>query len=151
MDLTCVFKPAKIGVSIRAAVSRWLAVLVRRLERIGIKAVSFARDRGAEESWYDRTGNLRSSIGYVVVSDGAVTSKYGFTAVSGPDGGGGEGASEGERFAVRLASEHPTGYALIIVAGMDYAVFVEAMENKDVLASAELFLRKEIQAMTARL
>lgn len=43
------------------------------------------------------------------------------------------------------------GYALVVVAGMNYAEFVEAMENKNVLASAELFARKELPGMMSKL
>jgi hypothetical protein len=44
-----------------------------------------------------------------------------------------------------LASLYAETYALAVVAAMDYASFVEARDNKDVLASTELWARGEIQ------
>lgn len=40
-----------------------------------------------------------------------------------------------------LAKEYSQVYALVVVAAMNYADFVEAKENKDVLASTELWAR----------
>ena len=34
---------------------------------------------------------------------------------------------------------------LIVVAGMEYAVYVEAMDNKDVLASTQLWAEKYVE------
>ena len=50
-----------------------------------------------------------------------------------------------------LSKKFANGYALVVVAGMNYAEFVEAMENKNVLASAELFARKELPGMMSKL
>ena len=43
-----------------------------------------------------------------------------------------------------LAKEYSQVYALVVVAAMNYADFVEAKENKDVLASAELWARSVV-------
>lgn len=43
-----------------------------------------------------------------------------------------------------LAKEYSQVYALVVVAAMNYADFVEAKENKDVLASTELWARSVI-------
>lgn len=43
-----------------------------------------------------------------------------------------------------LASKYAETYALVVVAAMEYADFVEAMKNKDVLASTELWAKREI-------
>ena len=120
------------------------------LNFIGLKAVSFIRDRSTAESWEDQTGNLRSSIGYVIVRDGQILNKGGFGKVTGKTASDVDGSSEGSSYAERLARNYPTGYALIIVAGMNYAAYVEAKENKDVLASGELFLKKEMAQLVER-
>lgn len=52
---------------------------------------------------------------------------------------------------LRNCLKFANGYALVVVAGMNYAEFVEAMENKNVLASAELFARKELPGMMSKL
>lgn len=43
-----------------------------------------------------------------------------------------------------LAKEYSQVYALVVVAAMNYADFVEAKENKDVLASTELWARSVV-------
>lgn len=43
-----------------------------------------------------------------------------------------------------LAKEYSQVYALVVVAAMNYAGFVEAKENKDVLASTELWARSVV-------
>ena len=85
-------------------------------------------------SYTDQTGNLRSSIGYVVVKDGIIvengkSQKY-------LEGTLGEG--EGVKFARQLAADAPRkGIVLIVSAGMNYAAYVEA-RGYNVLTSAEL-------------
>lgn len=43
-----------------------------------------------------------------------------------------------------LVKEYSQVYALVVVAAMNYADFVEAKENKDVLASTELWARSVV-------
>ena len=43
-----------------------------------------------------------------------------------------------------LAKEYSQVYALVVVAAINYADFVEAKENKDVLASTELWARSVV-------
>lgn len=43
-----------------------------------------------------------------------------------------------------LAKEYSQVYALVVVAAMNYADFVEAKENKNVLASTELWARSVV-------
>ena len=43
-----------------------------------------------------------------------------------------------------LAKEYSQVYAVVVVAAMNYADFVEAKENKDVLASTELWARSVV-------
>lgn len=123
---------------------------VNDLDILGQKSIKFIRNRSGDESWFDQSGNLRSSIGYVIVHDGTIIGSGGFQKVNGPNRGETttEGSKEGRNFAESLAAKYPSGYALIVVAGMEYASYVEAMENKDVLASGEIFLRKEVDALT---
>ena len=123
------------------------SVIIRNLRRLGEQTVAYARNRAGEESWYDQTGNLRSSIGYVVGKDGEVIGSGGFSQVL----NGSEGSSEGKQFAMELANELAGKYFLIVVAGMDYASYVEEMENKDVLASANLLAQEELPKMTKRI
>ena len=61
------------------------------------------------------------------------------------------GVRKGKALIEELSKKFANGYALVVVAGMNYAEFVEAMENKNVLASAELFARKELPGMMSKL
>jgi len=113
---------------------------VRMLARLGEECVNEARDRPQEVSWNDQTGNLRSSIGYKIMSNGKILFLSGFPKVH----LGQFGSEEGKRVIRELSKRNIAGYSLIIVAGMIYAPSVEAMENKCVLASAELNARKKL-------
>lgn len=93
------------------------------------------RDRSAKESWIDHTGNLRSSIGFAVYEQGSKFMESAFSQVlSGTDG-----SVKGKKMINDLAKEYSRVYALVVVAGMEYAGDVEALESKDVLASTKLW------------
>lgn len=116
--------------------------LIRRLQWLGNKCVKEARTSG---NYTDRTGNLRSSIGYVVLCDGyPVTSPKGFR-------GKGDGAKEGEEALSRAISDAPQqGCVLIVVAGMHYAHYVAAL-GYDVLDSAEVLAKREVPKILDKL
>lgn len=120
---------------------------VRALSYLGELCVIEARNRPQEISWYDRSGNLRSSIGYAIIHNGKILEYSDFTQVQ----QGNEGVRKGKALIEELSKKFANGYALVVVAGMNYAEFVEAMENKNVLASAELFARKELPGMMSKL
>lgn len=122
-------------------------LVIRALSMLGEQCVRYARERSAQDSWIDRTGNLRSSIGYVIVKGGRIVSMSSFDTVK----GGGEGSSTGKKLAEYLGTMFPNDYVLVVVAGMNYAEYVEAMDNKDVLASPELFARKNLPGMLSKL
>lgn len=111
--------------------------IFKALAKLGEECVAKVRDRSQEESWFDQTGNLRSSIGYAIYDHGIEQIKSSFSVVK----NGGQGASEGRKALENLAREYSRVYALVVVAGMNYAQFVEARDNKDVLASTELWAR----------
>lgn len=106
--------------------------IIKVLSYVGEKCVTEARDRTQEESWFDQTGNLRSSIGYVIYHNGVEVKTSSFQEVK----NGSDGPKYGKTLAEQIASEHLTGYVLIVVAGMHYADYVEAKDNKNVLASS---------------
>lgn len=110
------------------------------LSYLGEACVKRIRDRSAEESWIDQTGNLRSSIGYAIYSFGKKEIQSAFGVVK----NGTEGSSEGKKMVEELASKYSDTYALVVIAAMEYAEFVEAIESKDVLASTEQYAKKEL-------
>lgn len=54
---------------------------VRALSYLGELCVIEARNRPQEISWYDRSGNLRSSIGYAIIHNGKILEYSDFTQV----------------------------------------------------------------------
>lgn len=110
------------------------------LNYLGMQCVKRIRDRSGEESWYDQTGNLRSSIGYAIYSYGLKQIESSFDSVL----GGSEGSQKGRKMVEELASRYSDTYALVVVAAMEYADFVEAIESKDVLASTEIYAKREV-------
>lgn len=138
---------SKINYAIIAEAKRVNRLTVRALSYLGELCVIEAKDRPQESSWFDQSGNLRSSIGYVIVHNGKIVKYSEFNQVK----QGTDGIKEGKELAKELAKQYTSGYALIVVAGMNYAELVEAMDNKNVLASAELFARSELPNMMAKL
>lgn len=84
--------------------------------------------------WKDDTGNLRSSIGYTVYEHGKQQILSAFEVVR----NGHEGREKGIALAEELARKYSNTFVLVVVAGVDYASYVEACKNRDVLASATL-------------
>lgn len=108
--------------------------IILRFRQIGEECVKVARDSGR---YNDITGNLRSSIGYVILYDGKPVQYGAPKQYSGKKGNGELGAAAAESLLQRLQSKFPWGIVLIVCAGMNYAAYVEYHEDKDVLHSAE--------------
>ena len=115
--------------------------MINAFAKLGEECVARIRDRSEEESWIDHTANLRSSIGYAVYDHGSRTIESAFATV----GRGSEGSEEGKKMVKEIADEYSKVFALVVVAAMNYADFVEANENKDVLASTELWARSVVE------
>lgn len=147
MGIKLVTSESAIHDAILKEMDRVNRLTLRALSYLGEKCVIEARDRSLEESWIDRTGNLRSSIGYVIASGGEIIKYSDFTVVK----NGSEGPETGKTLAEEIARKYRSGYALVVVAGMNYAEYVEAMDNKVVLASAELFARQQLPSMMQKL
>lgn len=98
--------------------------MVQTLQFIGERFVNDARVNG---NYTDRTGNLRSSIGYIILKDGIVL-KNNFR-------GKAIGVAKARDFALSVARIYGTGFVLIGVAGMEYAAAVEA-KGFDVITSS---------------
>lgn len=118
--------------ALERATAQMIDQLVQVLRYVGEAAVNDAREFG---SYKDQTGNLRSSVGYVIVRDGQIVGNSGFdrvleTATDGP--------LAGSRLAEKLAADYDVGQiALIVVAGMHYAIYVTA-KGYNVINSAEI-------------
>lgn len=120
---------------------------IRALSKLGEQCVTKIRDRAGDKSWYDQTGNLRSSVGYVIAHNKNIIQYSSFNQVK----QGSEGVKTGKDLAEELAKKYSNNYVLIVVAGMNYAEFVEAMDNKDVLASTKLWVKEQVPLMLEKL
>ena len=138
---------SEVEAYLKAEAERIQKLTIRALANLGEQCVSLARDRTPELSWIDRTGNLRSSIGYIITHNGNIVQYSDFQQVK----QGSEGVKTGRNFAEKIAKQFSSEYVLVVVAGMNYAEYVEAMDNKDVLATPELFANKELPKMFERL
>ena len=147
MGITMKTKMSDINKLIMSEIDRVELLTVRALSRLGDECVKVARDRTPEASWIDRTGNLRSSIGYVIANNGKVIHYSDFKQVK----QGNEGTKVGKDLATEIVNRTVGDYVLVVVAGMNYAEFVEARDNKDVLATPELFAKKELPKMMEKL
>lgn len=121
--------------------------MVNGLSFLGEQCIVKIRDRAQSESWIDRTGNLRTSIGYAVSDHGKSVIESQFKQVL----QGTEGATAGKNLLEQLVPLYSQIYALIVVAGMSYADQVEAIESKDVLASTELWAKKKIDSYVEKI
>lgn len=111
-------------------VERITSALIYNLCAVGEQILNQAR---STNSYKDQTGNLRSSIGYVVAVDGEVVQSSSFEVVK----DGADGSRDGKSYALDLVKQFPEGIVLIVVAGMNYASYVSA-KGYDVLDSSEV-------------
>lgn len=92
----------------------------------------------------DQTSNLKGSIGGVVLKNGTPISYAGFNGTA-------EGATEGKDYLSTLVSGNPKGYVIIVVAGMNYATYVENYHTLNVLKKTELKMQRELPKLLNRL
>ena len=95
--------------------------------------------------YQDQSSNLKSSIGGVVLKNGIPVSYKGF------EGAGDSGPDTGKAFLDTLISQAGSGYVLILVAGMEYATYVENYYGLNVLKKSELRMRTELPKELNRL
>lgn len=135
MGITPNFTPADIKAELERRANLIEDKIIERLIYLGEQCVTVARNIPPEIGFIDRTGNLRSSIGYVVYAHGKEV------AASFP-GSESEGVNAGKKTAKDVGSGIQ-GYVLVVVAGMEYATYVEST-GRDVLTSAESFAKQNV-------
>lgn len=143
MPIRQITPKSQIDAYIKERMNRLKQAIIYNLCVVGEKVRNEALDNG---SYTDRTKNLRSSVGYIVVVDGQV---YKMSAFGKPDGNN-EGRSTGMSYARALAGKFPKGIVLIVVAGMKYASYVSA-KGYNVLDSSELLADQLVPKMLKKL
>lgn len=151
MSIEMVTPRAAIQAMLLRKTQRVRMAIAKQLCVIGEKVLKELRRVGRPNDYTDRTGNLRSSTGYVVAIDGQVLRKSTFETV----GSGGDGGAVGSAFADQLVAQHNRGIVLIVVAGKNYAKYVQAKRN--VLDSGKVLaqqlvaeLQQKINNITSR-
>lgn len=117
---------------------------INTLDYVGLECVKEARLNG---KYKDQTGNLRSSIGYVILENGKPIKKSGFSKVKGTAT---DAQTKSNSLINKLAATYNRGLVLVVVAGMDYAAYVEA-RGYNVLNSAETLAKKIVPQMLKEL
>lgn len=135
--------------TIRSRFEKFLQAIERqqieKLQYLGELCVKHAKLVPPDVGFTDQTGNLRSSIGYMVFKNGvAIHEGYSQTKE------GSEGVRAGQRLAKKVGSKFPQGLVLVVTAGMNYAVHVES-KGHDVLTSAESLARQELPKMIEKM
>lgn len=153
MGIKARFTPQEIRDALQREVRKQERRIVSMLNYVGQTVVNEIR-AGQISNWIDHTKNLRSSIGYVVCLDGVPQNMSAFEQMPAAEIGNGEtqsGSVEGRQFIQSLVPLFPKGIALIVVAGMEYASYVEKLENKTVLAQGEIEAKKMVDKMIQEL
>ena len=132
---------AAIAAFLQKSINALQNAVATALSKLGDECIVRIRDRSANESWIDHTGNLRSSIGFAVYEQGKKFMESTFSQVL----SGTEGSSKGKKMIDELAKEYSRVYALVVVAGMEYAGEVEAIESKDVLSSTRTWATSVVE------
>lgn len=104
------------------------------LEALEAACLKVVEDAKGISTYTDRTGNLRSSIGYVIMQDGKEIVNN-FEAMPGPKGDGVDGMNKGLQVARDAAKSFPASIIAVVCAGESYAVYVEA-RGLDVLTGS---------------
>jgi hypothetical protein len=115
-------------------------VILNVLNYVGMDCLKDGRLHG---NYTDRTGNLRSSIGYMVLDWGKVYRQSMIEQTL----EGADGQADGLAFMNKLIPDNSDGLVLIVVAGRNYAAYVEALENFNVLSHTELYGKRVVKEM----
>lgn len=120
--------------------------IIRVMKYVGEMTVNEAR---TNKTYQDRTANLRNSTGYVIVVNGKVISENFKNSASAAAETDLDGKKIGRDFAHSLASNYPD-IALIVVAGMNYAAYVES-KGFNVITSAEQLAKVKVPMLLKQL
>lgn len=119
---------------------------IARLQRLGEMCLVEAR---TNKGYMMQTGALLSSTGYEVFVDGVAIHSQ-FDAASGAESNAAEtGIKSGQSIAESIG-KGTKGIALVVVAGKNYAAYVEA-KGYNVLSSAEHLAERELPRMLEKL
>lgn len=121
-----------INIDFQKIKEQYIEKAVQKFIEVGEECIKEARDNG---SYQDQSGNLRNSVGYCVLLNGEVK---------------GQKVSHLNKKTIdEVSQKYPKDLVLIVVAGMNYAVYVE-VKGYNVLSSAELKAEKILKTVFRR-
>jgi len=126
-----------------------VAGLTDELSQLGESAVTYSKDN---KGYRDRTANLKNSISYELFLDGELITTY-IGQIPKPDA-----VKDGQHVVKTIIDTYagkpgvvaPKGFSLIVVAGMDYARYVED-KGYNVLYLTKEYLRDEMKKILQRI
>lgn len=130
MSIKLTFPSDLITGRVKALQERIEKATFKELQEMGEKLVTYAKN---QHNYKDQSGNLTNSIGYAIIKrqEGVIFSSMDYVQ-------GFPEAVDATQEAMReFAKQIGSSYALIIVAGMNYAEYVEA-KGYNVILPAEL-------------
>ena len=169
MKLTPKFNVADLMKGVRSEIEKMEQLIITKLNRVGLQFVINARSKVSSKeykdalgsmshakgmrraelgpdspSFTDRTGNLRSSIGYKIFQNGISVSENFEKSGKGSDPE--KGVQKAKDFADEVArnTDFNTGFLLVCVAGMEYAVYVEGY-GYDVITGSSLLAENDLK------
>lgn len=119
---------------------------IKRLERLGEECLTEAR---RSKTYMMQTGALLSSTGYMIFLDGLALHNR-FDAASGAESAAAsKGIKTGQTLAEAIGKK-TKGVALVVVAGMEYAEYVEA-KGYNVLSTANHLAQQRLPQVLQKL
>lgn len=135
---------------IRQRLDRFLIEVVKKqitqLQYLGEMCLIEARNN---KGYMMQTGALLSSTGYMIFVDGVALHNQ-FDAASGAESNAAQNGIKAGQSLAESVGKQTKGIALVVVAGMNYAAYVEA-KGYNVLSSAEHLAQRELPRMLEKL
>lgn len=121
-------------------VNRIELAIISRFQYIGETFVVNARIKTKQEGGFGNiTGNLRSSIGYIILKNGK-TLKENYEV----SGTGSKGLQTAKALMREIKAKFNTGYVLVVIAGMNYAAAVES-RGLDVITGSSKIAEEDLR------
>ena len=103
--------------NINRRIDKWVVSIEQRIIwTLAMVGESFVNDARSTQTYQDQTGNLRSSIGYIIAKDGVIIQENVECKA--------EGVAQARNIAREVLRDNSKGFILIVVAGMEYACAV---------------------------
>ena len=143
-------KPKFTHADVQKRLDAFLAMVkkkqIARMQRLGEMCLIEARNN---KGYMMQTGALLSSTGYMIFVDGVALHSQ-FDAASGAESNAAQNGIKAGQALAEKVGKNTKGVALVVVAGMNYAAYVEA-KGYNVLSSAEHLAQRELPRMLEKL